>query len=259
MKKLITLSAIAFTTLFMASGCSQNEPKMEAKKEVAHPSHWSYEGKEGPANWGNLDKTYHMCAEGKEQTPINIIPNKESQQPLELSYTQGSHDIINNGHTVQVNMENGDTFTIDGVPYTLKQFHFHTPSENHVNGNGFPMEAHFVHASADGKLAVIAVMFTEGAENPTLGKIIHSFPLEINKAKELLFDKEYLEVMMPEHKDNYHFMGSLTTPPCSEKVQWFVLKEPIFASKVQIEAIHQEIGQENNRPIQPTNDREITE
>jgi carbonic anhydrase len=207
-----------------------------------------------------VNEKFNMCSEGKQQTPINIVATKDIDlPPLDLKYTQGSKSVVNNGHTVQVNIKNGNTLNIDGVPYELKQFHFHTPSENHINGKSFPLEAHFVHATKDGKLAVVAVLFKEGTMNPTLTKIIKTFPLEENKPAKLDLSKEYVDVVMPPKREYYKFMGSLTTPPCSEQVKWFVLKTPQTASKKQIEAMHKEINKNNNRPIQPTNGREIDE
>jgi len=261
MNNALRLSAIAISAMFLITGCAEDKPKAEkmVEKHAQHQhKHWGYSGEVSPAHWGELDEKFKMCAEGKQQTPINIVPTKDIDLPkLDLQYTKASESVVNNGHTVQVNIQAGDTLTIDGVPYELKQFHFHTPSENHINGKSFPLEAHFVHATKDGKLAVVAVLFKEGAMNPTLTKIIKKFPLEKNKPTKLNLSKEYIDVVMPQNKDYYKFMGSLTTPPCSEQVKWFVLKEPQTASKAQIEAIHKEIGMENNRPIQPTNGREI--
>jgi carbonic anhydrase len=267
MEKFLKLSLIAISAIFFITGCAEKSPEAKNNKKIkteiqheSHAKHWGYSGDVGPTNWGKLNPKFHMCSEGKQQCPINVVPTKDvNLPPLDLKYTKSSKNIIDNGHAVQVNMQKGNIFVIDGVPYELKQFHFHTPSENHIKGKSFPMEAHFVHASKDGKLAVIAVMFVEGAANPTLGKIEKEFPLEHNKAKDLTFSQEYLNVMLPENKDYYKFMGSLTTPPCSEDVKWFVLKTPITASKKQIEAMHKQINKENNRPIQPTNGREILE
>jgi len=262
MEKIFKLSIIAVSAILLMNGCADETPKAkEATKQAEHHTkHWGYSGDVAPEHWGQLNEKFKMCSEGKQQTPINVVPTKDiNLPPLDLKYTQGSKNIIDNGHAVQVNVKNGNIFTIDGVPYELKQFHFHTPSENHINGKSFPMEAHFVHATKDGKLAVIAVMFVEGSANPTLGKIIKSFPLEHNKEKALEFSQEYLNVVMPVNKDYYKFMGSLTTPPCSEQVKWFVLKTPQTASKAQIEAMSKQIAKKNNRPIQPTNGREIDE
>jgi carbonic anhydrase len=263
MNNALKLSAIAISTMFLIIGCAEDKPKTDeavhnAKHAKHQHKHWGYSGDVNPAHWGELDEKFHICAEGKQQTPINVVATKDIELPaLDFKYTKGSKSIIDNGHTVQVNIKSGDIFNIDGVPYELKQFHFHTPSENHINGKSFPLEAHFVHATKDGKLAVVAVMFQEGTMNSTLTKIIKSFPLKENKETPLNFSEAYLNVVMPINKDYYKFMGSLTTPPCSEQVKWFVLKTPQTASKAQIEAIHKEINKQNNRPIQATNGREI--
>lgn len=254
MKQIIKYSAVALTAVLLIIGCSEDNSKVKGHGGV----HWGYSGDSSPTHWGELDKKFKMCSEGKQQTPINIVATKDIKLPaLDLKYGKGSKTVIDNGHTVQVNVESGNIFNIDGTPYELKQFHFHTPSENHLNNKSFPLEAHFVHATKDGKLAVIAVMFKEGASNPTLKKIIKSFPLEENKETPLKFSTESLNSVMPKDKDYYKFMGSLTTPPCSEQVKWFVIKTPQDASKAQIDAIHKEINKENNRPIQATNGREI--
>ncbi|HHH51889.1 MAG TPA: carbonic anhydrase family protein [Campylobacterales bacterium] len=265
MKNVLRLSAIAISAIFLITGCAEDKPKaQEAVYDAKHTEHqhkhWGYSGDVNPAHWGELNEKFNMCSEGKQQTPINIVATKDIDlPPLDLKYTQGSKSVVNNGHTVQVNIKNGNTLNIDGVPYELKQFHFHTPSENHINGKSFPLEAHFVHATKDGKLAVVAVLFKVGTMNPTLTKIIKTFPLEENKPAKLDLSKEYVDVVMPPKREYYKFMGSLTTPPCSEQVKWFVLKTPQTASKKQIEAMHKEINKNNNRPIQPNNGREIDE
>ena len=262
MKKITTYATITLASILLTA-CNQ-QPKVSAQEatthteHVTHHKHWGYSADVGPAHWSALDDKFNMCSEGKEQSPINVVSTKDvALTPLNINYPQGSKSIINNGQTVQVNIKSGDTLTINGEAYALKEFHFHTPSENHVNGKSFPLEAHFVHATKDGKLAVIAVMFQEGTANPTLQKIVKSFPLEKNKEAKLEFSEAYLDVVMPTKRDYYHFMGSLTTPPCSEQVNWFVLKQAQTASVEQIFALHQEIGINNNRPIQESNGRSI--
>ncbi len=263
MNKITTYATIALASILLTACVEQPNVKQEeatkhAEHATTHHKHWGYSADVGPSHWSALNDKFYMCSEGKEQSPINVVSTKDIDlAPLNINYPQGSKSVINNGHTVQVNIKGGDTLTINGEAYELKQFHFHTPSENHVNGKSFPLEAHFVHASKDGKLAVIAVMFEEGTENPTLNKIVKSFPLEKNKEAKLEFNKDYLDVVMPPKRDYYHFMGSLTTPPCSEQVNWFVLKQPQTASAEQIAAIHKEIGMDNNRPVQATNGRSI--
>jgi len=269
MKK-ITAYSLALATLLLTTGCTE-EPTANDKIATEHTTsehtthhekHWGYSADVGPSHWGMLNEKFHMCSEGHQQSPINIEESAGKDvelPPLAINYTKGSKSIINNGHTVQINIQDGDTLNINGEAYALKQFHFHTPSENHINGKSFPLEAHFVHATKDGKLAVIAVMFEEGSANPTLAKIVKQFPLEHNKEQELKFSKDYLNVIMPSKRDYYHFMGSLTTPPCTENVNWFVLKTPQTATAEQIAAMHKEIGMNDNRPVQPVNGRVIEE
>jgi carbonic anhydrase len=267
MRRITTYTTVALASILLISGCSTKAPEAhhkatQATDEAHHAKHWGYSADVAPSHWSMLDKKFHICSEGHQQSPINIDESKGKDvklPPLAINYASGSKSIINNGHTIQVNIQDGDTLKINGEEYTLKQFHFHTPSENHINGESFPLEAHFVHTTKDGKLAVIAVMFKEGTANPTLGKIIKEFPLEHNKEQTLKFSKAYLDVVMPTNRDYYHFMGSLTTPPCSEEVNWFVLKTPQTATAEQIAKIHQEIGMNNNRPIQPVNGRVIEE
>ena len=146
----------------------------------SHATHWGYTGHEGPSNWGDLDEKYTMCKVGVSQSPINISKkvsvDTDGLTPIKFNYRTGASEVVNNGHTVQVNVKNGSFITVDGIKFSLKQFHFHTPSENQIEGKNFPLEAHFVHASDDGKLAVVAVMFEDGAENPILKKIWSKMP-----------------------------------------------------------------------------------
>jgi len=268
MKKIITYSTIALTTLLLTAGCSHHNEAHPA--EAHHAKHWGYLGDVGPAHWSSLNEKFYMCAEGKQQSPINVVANtKDKLLPaLDIQYMQSSKSVahhthtghtqeLNNGHTIEVEVEAGNMFNVDGESYELKQFHFHTPSENHVDGKSYPLEAHFVHASKDGKLAVIAVMFEEGTEHPTLKKIWSKFPMKVNKELDIKFNADDLNSMMPEDESYYRFKGSLTTPPCTEDVKWFVLKTPLSVSKAEIDAIYKELGHANNRPIQATNKREI--
>lgn len=202
-----------------------------------------------------------MCSIGKMQTPINIVPTKDIDlEPLIFNYHSYSLNVVNNGHSIQVNVMPGSTVTIEGKTYELKQFHFHTPSENHINGKSFPVEAHFVHQAKDGSLAVIAVMFTFGKENPVIAKIWSQFPnMQKDKKVGLYLTDKDINSLLPRYKSYYEFMGSLTTPPCTEGVKWIVLKNPMNISKKQLAAFYNILGHANNRPIQPTNGREIWE
>jgi len=258
MKKITTYSTIALTALLLIAGCTPN-PKEEAQHH--HAKHWGYTADVGPSHWSELNENFNMCSQGKMQTPINIIPTTDIELPaLNLNYTTGSKTIIDNGHTVQVNIADGSVLKIDGADYKLKQFHFHTPSENNINSKSFPLEAHFVHATDDGKLAVVAVMFKEGAENETLAKIWKKFPkLERGTEAKCGLTADEVKSLMPTDKDYYKFKGSLTTPPCSEDVKWHVYKTPLTVSKAQASQFTALFGHPNNRPIQDTNKRVIEE
>jgi carbonic anhydrase len=260
MKKIASYSTIALASLFLLSACSTTGVHTE-EASAHNTKHWGYSAYVGPSHWSTLDTKFHICSEGNRQSPINIVPTSDIELPaLNLNYTTGSQTIVNNGHTVQVNIKDGSVFDIDGVAYKLKQFHFHTPSENNINGTSFPLEAHFVHATDDGKLAVIAVMFEEGAENPVVARLWNRLPkLEIEKPLACGLSSQEVNSLMPTDKEYYKFMGSLTTPPCSEEVKWHVYKTPLTISKEQVETFYKLYGHSNNRPIQETNTRVIEE
>jgi carbonic anhydrase len=215
-----------------------------------HAPHWAYQGKEGPQAWGNLDASFSACKLGHEQSPIDIHgATKAHLAPLALDYRASSADIVNNGHTVQVNLADAGTFTLDGVAYKLVHFHFHTPSEEHVNGKGYPMEAQLVHKSEDGKLAVIGVLLKEGKANAALQHVFAALPQGAGEKHAL--DQAFNPAdLLPADHGYYRFTGSLTTPPCSEGVHWQVLKEPVEVSHEQIKAF-QKLYKANARPIQP--------
>jgi carbonic anhydrase len=254
-------SSIALTTLLLLTGCSQTSTHHteEAQAETHHAKHWGYTGDVGPSHWSELNEKFNMCSQGKMQTPINIVPTSDIDLPaLDLEYTTGSESIIDNGHTVQVNIKDGSVLKLGGLDYKLKQFHFHTPSENNIKSKSFPLEAHFVHATDDGKLAVVAVMFEEGAENPTLAKIWKKLPkLKRGTEAKCGLTSDEVKSLMPTNKDYYKFIGSLTTPPCSENVKWQVFKTPLTVSKEQAAQFTALFGHPNNRPIQDTNNRVI--
>ncbi len=220
-------------------------------------SHWGYSGHDGPESWGKLSPKYGMCGMGKNQSPINIRTSLDADlAALSPVYKSDSKEILNNGHTIQVNVETGSTLIVDGILFELNQFHFHTPSENHIDGKSFPLEAHFVHLDKEGDIAVVAVMFEEGKENRALSKVWEKMPKGVNE-KHALKLSGISEALLPKDKDYYRFNGSLTTPPCSEGVRWLVLKTPVSISKAQVETFLHAMHHPNNRPIQRTNARVI--
>ena len=220
-------------------------------------AHWSYEGEAGPANWGKLDPSYVMCGIGRNQSPVDLSRFTEAElAPLKMHYKTAANEIVNNGHTLQVNYTPGSTLVVDGREFELKQFHFHSPSENTLNGKHFPLEGHLVHADKDGNLAVLAVMFAEGAENPLLGRLWQHVPP--NKGdKSALPAGMNVQSLLPTLHSHCAFNGSLTTPPCTEGVRWLVIKQPATASKEQVERFSGTIGEDNNRPVQPLNARAV--
>jgi len=260
MNKIVTLSLSSIAILVLTTGCASHTVNTEHTETSHHKAHWGYIGDVAPSHWGDLNKNFAMCKKGQMQTPINIIAtDNKDLTPLELNYTTSVKDVINNGHTIQVNIKHGSSITLDGEKYELKQFHFHTPSENNINNTSYPLEAHFVHATKDGKLAVIAVMFQEGEENPILAKIWSKFPLKENQTVNIDLNSNDIKAIMPEDKDYYKFIGSLTTPPCTEGVKWNVYKTAMSISKEQVKEFYNIFGHTNNRPIQATNNRPISE
>ncbi|MCZ7565770.1 MAG: carbonic anhydrase family protein [Burkholderiales bacterium] len=223
----------------------------------AAAQHWGYSGEAGPQHWAKIDAKYAMCGLGRNQSPIDLDGFVEADlQALKLGYKAGAAEIVNNGHTIQVNYAQGSMLTVNGRSFELKQFHFHAPSENRVGGKRFPLEGHLVHADSQGTLAVVAVMFQEGAANPLLAKLWQKMPAKAG-GKAALPDGLSVAQLLPADRDYYRFNGSLTTPPCSEGVWWLVMKQPVSVSKAQVEKFSKTLGFANNRPTQPINARTV--
>lgn len=224
-----------------------------------HSSHWGYEGEDKPENWGKLSPEFSTCENGKNQSPINIEHVfKTHHDKLKLVFKPSKQEIINNGHTIQVNVGEGNTLQIDNEVFTLQQFHFHAPSENEIKGKQFPMEAHFVYKNKNGELAVVALMFNKGKTNPELAKAWQQIPTEV-EATATLTQPVDIKALLPNRLDFYRFSGSLTTPPCTEGVRWIVLEQESSASAEQIEKFHSIMHHDNNRPVQPLNGRVIVD
>lgn len=226
-----------------------------AGEHPGHGTHWGYKGDIGPQAWTRLKPEYSACA-GKNQSPINVTGTVDAKlQPVRFNYMAGGTEVVNNGHTIQVNYEAGSSASMDGIRFELKQFHFHAPSENQINGKSFPLEAHLVHADKDGNLAVVSVLFDLGPANPAVGAAWGQMPKAEGKAA--LPAKASANGLLPASRDYYRYNGSLTTPPCTEGVRWVVMKRPMTISKEQLEAFKTTLGFENNRPVQPVNARQV--
>ena len=217
--------------------------------------HWSYSGEDGPHKWGDLSADYLMCSKGRNQSPIDLSGAVDANlEALILDYpNRGLVDEVNNGHTIQENLKPGNFVTIQGQKYEARQFHFHSPSEHRIDGKSYPLEIHIVHSNPDGRLAVVGIMFDEGAENPMLTQLNGFRPAGMEPYTGPV-DYNLLITSLDEY---YTYNGSLTTPPCSEGVLWVVLKNPITASREQIDRFHDQMGADTNRPIQPRNARTI--
>jgi len=220
-------------------------------------SHWGYEGHSGPTHWGELSPEFAACKDGTNQSPVDISGAQEAALPaIAFGYKPSPLRIVNNGHAIMVNYAPGSSITVDGHTYQLLQYHFHTPSENTVNGKPFALEAHFVHKDKDGKLAVVGLFLKEGEKNEVLQKIWDHLPKE--EGKEIELNDVSLNAMdlLPKDMTYYRFDGSLTTPPCSEGVAWYVLKTPVTVSADQVKAFS-DIYPMNARPTRPLNGRVI--
>jgi len=224
----------------------------------SHNIRWGYSGHEGPENWGTLSPDYHACKTGLMQSPIDLSGgNMWDTVSVKTDYKPAELEILHNGHTVQFNVGNGSTMTSHAKTYDLVQIHFHTPSEHVSNGKPYPMEAHFVHQASDGTLGVIGVFYQQGEANSALQAVFDNIPTHPAEAKKIGVQIDPADIL-PARSGFYRYMGSLTTPPCSEGVNWFVLKKPATASKAQLDAMHAAIG-DNARPAQMSNNRLILE
>jgi carbonic anhydrase len=231
-----------------------------ARAQDAKPTHeWSYSGAEGPKKWGSINPDFRTCKVGHAQSPINIRDaKKEALPPIQFDYKPSPLKIINNGHSIQINYAPGSFIAVGDKKYELKQFHFHHPSEEHVNGKAYDMVVHLVHADSDGKLAVVAVLLEKGSTNAMIAKMWESLPKTEGPEVEVSSVEVNASALLPSETGYYTFLGSLTTPPCSESVTWFVLKNPTQVSEDEIAAFAK-IYPRDARPIQPTNGRSILE
>lgn len=220
-------------------------------------THWRYEGEEGPDHWGDLDEAWHACSEGSAQSPINLSDAVTLDlSDISFNYGEAPLKIFNNGHTIEVEIDPGYSIRYNEIDYELTQFHFHNPSEHLIDGEAGAMEAHFVHASQDGNLAVVGVILKEGEASEDYAPIFDNLPSEESAAPEESDLSIDLTKLLPAQKTFWTYGGSLTTPPCSEIVRWLVLTEPITLSAEQIEAFTA-IHSGNARPVLPLNERDL--
>jgi carbonic anhydrase len=238
-------------------------PGMSASAPGQAPAEWSYgEGAEGPAQWSRLDSSYAACSTGTEQSPIEITSGSAEDsgaEPVSINYAPGAARMVDTGHTVQATPETAageaaNTVDFAGEEFRLAQLHFHAEAEHAIDGKSEPVEFHFVHSNADGELLVLAVLATQGAENAVWADFIDAAGVSpAAEAGSMRWDS-----LLPEDTANFQYEGSLTTPPCTEGVQWVVLKTPVTLSPGQIGRLEAAYA-DNNRPLQPLDGREVVE
>ena len=216
---------------------------------------WTYSGANGPDHWASLSPDYAMCGKGKNQSPINVTAGIEAGlEPLAFRYQLQDCTLENNGHTIQANIPAGNAVDLAAAGFELKQFHFHSPAEHQIQGQEFPMELHFVHADSQSQLLVVAELFEFGERNPAIQTLWESMPTDqASKPGMKINPGDYL----PDDRSYYRVNGSLTTPPCSEGVQWHILKHTASVSATQVERLRAVLKQANNRPLQAINARVV--
>jgi carbonic anhydrase len=260
-QRLVPLLFCLLVLALVAAGCrstsdeddptAADAPTETVDQETDAPAAWSYGGDTGPANWASLDEAYAACA-GTRQSPVDLAADDEAQEvDIELDYEAAEGTLVDTGHLVQVNVEGG-TMTIDGKAFALKQFHFHTPSEHTLDGTSYPAEAHLVHVAEDGELAVLGIVYQEGDASEGLAPVWEDLDA-LSEAEPMTINVGNL---LPGSRVAYTYSGSLTTPPCSEGVRWHVMQQPLSLSAQQLAALTA-IYDDNNRPVQPLNDREL--
>jgi carbonic anhydrase len=252
------------STLFAASlalaAPEAHTPAAPAKPQAGHHGpHWAYAGTNGPRHWGGLDESFGTCRLGQTQSPIDIRDQdsvKAPLPPIRFDYKPSALRIIDNGHTIQVNYAPGSFIEVDGKRYDLLQFHFHRPSEERLNGKAYPMVAHLVHKDEAGALAVVGVLIERGARLPVMQAVFDNLPARAGTESAVPGVSIDVSALLPDNKAYYTFAGSLTTPPCSEGVTWFVLRHPAHLSGAQIAQFGRRYPM-NARPVQPLNGRQV--
>lgn len=225
---------------------------------MAEHAHWGYQGDNAPENWGKIADA-HTCATGKTQSPIDIFASRTNQKlpKLKFNYRHANiNKIANHGHSLHFYFGSNSTLTYNNTVYTLVQLHAHEPAEHTINGVRYPLELHFVHQAADHSHLVVTVFAEESKENSYFEKmaILKQLAKNGNQNTNISFNPEQL---YPHNRSYYRYTGSLTTPPCSESVTWILFRQPITLSKAEIEDISHYLAKNNNRPIQPLNNRII--
>lgn len=256
--KLYSRIAIVILVISITASCGRDHQK-EQVHEASQESHWSYEGETSPEHWAELEK--NSDCSGQRQSPVNIIDIKtveddNLESTIELFYSPKTilNKVRNNGHSIQFDFDKGDSIGYNKINYNLVQIHFHEPSEHTINGIRYPIEIHLVHQSKEKYYTVLSVFGIEGEESETMEEMESFLPLKKGEEKEIEREFDLLRIF-PENKTYYSYGGSLTTPPCTETVQWIIFKEPIIVSLEEVIKLKDNMPLENYRNEQPLNGR----
>lgn len=256
---MLFLQRMTHLFLSMITGIFLALPAQVAAEAGHGAPHWGYSGAAGPNHWGDLAPEFVECRMGQSQSPLDLgdtLAQTAALGAIAFSWRDNPLQILNNGHTIQVNLKDAGGVTVQGKEYALAQFHFHSPSENSFDGKQYPLEVHFVHKSAEGKLAVIGVLFRDGSANPALETLWNHLPTTAGQENAVPGVQVNPAALLPANGSYYQFKGSLTTPPCTEGVEWYVLKETLQASADQVKRFVALVGK-NARPVQPVNARTV--
>ncbi|TCJ96803.1 carbonic anhydrase [Nocardia alba] len=245
--------ALAALALLSVAGCGGSVAA------TTSPPHWDYDSADGPEHWADLDRGFATCRIGHAQSPIDLDSAIElhPSEHIEIDYhPTSSVSLLNNGHTIQAVLpaDSGNRIVVDRTPFTLTQFHFHLPSEHTVDSTETAMELHFVHTAASGRLAVLAVLLHADPEPNSLSRILTATPNRsgLTRTVATVDPREYL----PSDLDQFRYQGSLTTPPCTEGVEWIVLRHPAPVAIADLDN-YRTLFPHSNRPTQPRNGRPV--
>lgn len=234
---------LAAALAFALAGCAATADPVAP---AGAPPAWTYDGPTGPEAWGRLSPEFAVCDTGRQGSPVDIDDSIPAQLGrFDVQWRPVAGQVVDTGHGIQVNVADAGGFATADHRYDLLQFHFHTPAEHLLQGRRFPLEAHFVHRRDDGLLGVIGVFVQEGAANPVLQAVLDELAGRRGAAASLPIAN-----LLPRDRDYYRYAGSLTTPPCTETVDWFVMNQPITASRDQIATLVR-LYADNARPVQP--------
>lgn len=260
------ISAVVLVAACDAPESPREEPVSATEAAVEHSRHWGYESDNGPEFWAKLNPDYALCGDGREQSPVDISDASPAELPglttkyqaaaIRIIRNEDVDDVVNNGHTIQVNHDEGSVLSVGDIEYELAQFHFHAPSEHTVNGRHTEMEMHLVHQAESGALAVLGVLINAGSHNQAFDPVWAELPDEVGEEIHLEDVQINVDDLLPSDLGTYRYRGSLTTPPCSESVSWFVAVDPIELSAEQIGQFTAIISG-NNRPTQDLGGRDL--